>query len=60
MTHYVLVYKDNLNELVTSVVYVHKEVAEALVPNYQSLEITGREIWVQPIDVDTRTVDKLC
>lgn len=62
MSGYVMVYADNLQELANSVVYLHKEVAEALLPNYQAMHTAAgcnREVWVQPIEVDQRTVDKL-
>lgn len=55
---YVIVYRDNLHELATTVVYEHKEVAMQIMANLQALD-TERELDVQPIDIDTRTVDKL-
>lgn len=55
---YVIVYADNMQELVNTVVYEHKDVAIEIMKNYQSME-KDSELDVQPIDVDRRTIDKL-
>ncbi|MBX4186906.1 MAG: hypothetical protein KW802_01425 [Candidatus Doudnabacteria bacterium] len=62
MKGYILVYADNLQEMAHSVVYLDLAVAKSILPNVQALhraENIDREIWIQPIDIDGRTVDQL-
>ncbi|HTL39278.1 MAG TPA: hypothetical protein VL306_00485 [Methylomirabilota bacterium] len=57
-----MVYANNLQELASSTVYLHQDVAEALLPTTQQLHKAAgvrREIWIQPIEIDSRTLDKL-